>query len=575
MKIIDRIPRELLDAVNEFSKELEWARRIPVYEVHKWWARRYSGIVRLFLAFTELDLRLLEKVTDFSSFVRNLYLNPPKVKNKKLLDPFAGGGTILVESSILGYESFGIEINKLPCLVLDSLKILSNVDLEIFEHNIKSISNYLLNMWSTKCTNGHNALIIHTFLAWKNRRKELQIKFNKIKDGKVKFYFCERCGKIYTSKAELSRCMFCGNEFNKSYIKVEYFKLSPYALEYYCPTCRERSIKKITLKDLNNFRQKISYNSLEIPKLNETARLLNAGFRDFGQLLTPRQLLTFKIFLSHFQTEPYKTLAKVLVSDALRSCSILAYFSNMYTKVIPAFAIKSYWLPPQPVELNPLAYRCLSGKFLPLGRGNVISAFRKLKRARDFIVQQKIEFRYKILHGPAQDILPQIKETFNVIFTDPPYGNYQFYSDLSLLNLSIIGEINEQSLAELLLKEIILRHKKDLIKYKNGLYEIFHQAVNRLSDNGKLLVTFHHPDENLLYAFLDVFKNLPVRLHAVYPVIGESSGNLIKRKIYLDLIFVFGKQKRDVYHTLTMYKLTKYDENLQNSIGKLIEFYEE
>jgi len=575
LKIIDRIPLELLDAVNEFSQELEWARRLPIYEVHKWWARRYSAIVRLFLIFTELDLRVLKGVTDFSSFVRHLYFNPPKVKNKKLLDPFAGGGTILVEGSILGYKSLGIEINKLPCLVLDSLKVLPMINLAIFEQNTKIIADYLLNtLWSTRCLKGHDAYIIHTFLAWKNRRGELQIKFNKIKDGKVKIYFCERCGNIYTSKAEQSSCTFCSNEFNKSYIRVEYSELSPYAVEYYCPVCCERTIKEITSIDLNNFWQKVSYTSLKIPELTETARLIRAGLRYFSQLLTPRQFLTFKIFLNHFQTEPNKTLAKILVSDALRACSILAYYSARYTKVIPAFVIKSYWLPPQPVELNPLAYRFLNGKVLPLGRGNIISALRKLKRAQNFIIQNKIKLRYKILHGPAQDILPQIKDTFDVIFTDPPYGNYQYYSDLSVFNLSVIGETNEQMLAELLQKEIILRNRKDLRKYKEGLYEIFRYATDRLSDNGKLLVTFHHHDKKLLLSLIELFKQLPVRLHAIYPVIGESSGKLIKRKIYLDLLFVFGKQRQDIYYTYTRYNLTKYDEFLQNFIPNLIEFYE-
>ena len=50
MKVIERIPQELLDATNEFAKNLEWSRRLPIYEIHKWWARRYSGIVRLFFS---------------------------------------------------------------------------------------------------------------------------------------------------------------------------------------------------------------------------------------------------------------------------------------------------------------------------------------------------------------------------------------------------------------------------------------------------------------------------------------------------------------------------------------------
>jgi len=577
LKIIDRIPSDLLDVVNEFSRELEWARRLPFYEIHKWWARRYSGVVRLFLSFTELDLKVLDDVDDYRSFVNSLYFNPLKVKGKKLLDPFAGGGTILIESSILGYEPVGVDINKIPCLFLNSLKMLSQVDFDWFEHEIKHVADSLLGLWSTKCDKGHDALIIHTFLAWSNKKGELQIKFNKIKDGKVKTYFCEKCGRVYSDEHELTNCKFCENIFNKKYERIDYFKLSPYALEYYCPICHERHIKELNMEDFRNFRcdpQNMLYNSLEIPRLNETNRLLNAGLRYFHELLTQRQFLTFKAFLNHFQVDPYRTLAKVLVSDSLRSCSILAYYSDKYLKVIPAFVIKSYWLPPQPVELNPLAYRLSNGKLLPLGRGNLISAFRKLKRARDYIDRQKIDLKFKVFHGPAQDVLPQMEGTFDVIFTDPPYGDYQYYSDLSLFSLSIIDEINEDYLTQLLQKEIVLRRKEDLMKYKNELYSVFYHAVNKLSTDGKILVTFHHFDYVKLYAFLDVFKKLPIWLHAVYPVIGESSGGLVKRKIYLDLLFVFGKQKQDIYYTFTTHKFTKYDEQLQKSIEKLIEFYE-
>lgn len=575
MKVIDRIPKELLDAVNEFSKKLEWARRLPIYEIHKWWARRYSGIVRLFLAFSELDLKFLKKVSDYSFFVRELYFNPPKVNKKRLLDPFAGGGTVLVEGSVLGYESFGIEINKLPCLFLESLRDLSYIDFEVFEYDIKSIAELLSNLWKTKCYKGHDALIIHTFLAWKNGKGELQVKFNKIKDGVEKTYFCEKCGKVYSHRSELSLCIFCGNKFNKHFTKLDFFELSPYAIEYYCPTCNHRSIKKIACEDIYNYWQKELPSTLKIPELNETKRLLNAGFKDFSELLTPRQFMTIKSFLNYFQTEPYKKLAKILASDAIRSCSILAYYSSTYTKVIPAFVIKSYWLPLQPVELNPIAFKVVNGKLLPLGRGNIISAFRKLKRAKDFMLQQKIELKYRIYNGPAQEILPRMEETFDVIFTDPPYGDYQYYSDLSLFNLSIIGEIDENALTQLLQKEIVLRHKKNLREYKKGLYDVFYHATKRLTEKGKLILTFHHPDENLLYAFLEIFKYLPVELHAIYPVFGESSGKLVSRKLYLDLIFVFGKSKQNIHYVFTTHKMTTYDDRLQNSIIKLIDFYEE
>ena len=171
-------------------------------------------------------------------------------------------------------------------------------------------------------------------------------------------------------------------------------------------------------------------------------------------------------------------------------------------------------------------------------------------------------------------MLPRLNETFDVVFTDPPYGDYQYYLDLSLLSLSVIGEYDENTITQCLQKEVVLRNKNDLERYKNGLYEVFYHTTSKLAKDGKLIVTFHHHDESVLYAFLEVFKDLPVRLHAVYPVIGESSGKLVKRRLYLDLILVFGKRRRSIHYSFTKFGMTEEDDKLQKCIVKLIDFYE-
>jgi len=576
MKIVDQIPSDLLDAVNEFSRRLEWARRLPIYEIHKWWARRYSGIIRLFLIFSELDNSILDNIEDPYTFVKEIYFNPPKVRGKKLLDPFCGGGTIVVEASNLGYEAHGIEINRLAYLMLRTVKSLPKLNFEYMRDKIIQISASLSEIWATKCARGHKATIIHTFLAWKNQAGVLQVKFNKLKDGNEKIYFCEKCTQLYKSKFNLKKCKFCDAPFEKKYQKIEYANIWPFAIEYFCPECENRDFKLMTQEDRKKFNLRMSTDLVPIPSLTETNRLLKAGFNDFGELLTPRQLFTFKKFLNSFRKEPYQTAAKLLVSDSLRCCSLLAYYSNRYKKVIPGFVIKSYWLPAQPVELNPLSFQLSkNGTILPLGRGNIISSFRKFEKARKFIGNEQMDLKFKLYYGPAQDVIPKLKDTYDIIFTDPPYGDYQFYSDLSLFGLSVIREIKPNFLRVLSEKEITIRCKKDVDKYKKGLKRVFSLALKKLSKTGRIFLTFHHPDINLLFDVLRVFKDLKLNLHAIYPVIGESSGKLARRKLYLDLIFIFGWKKKRPYFTYTNCFITNHDKQLQESIEKLINFYEE
>jgi len=581
MKVIERIPQELLDATNEFAKNLEWSRRLPIYEIHKWWARRYSGIVRLFLVYSYLDHNKLNGVKDFNKFVSKLYWDPPKINGKTLLDPFCGGGTIILEASKLGFESYGIEINKLAHLILTSYEELNKLNIHKLKEEIIDFAEKInKELWRTKCKKGHEAVIIHTFLAWKDKKGSLQIRSNKIKDldGDKSVYYCEKCEQIFEEKSDISYCPLCGNDLYKQHNgQKEYYKLHPYALEYYCPICGVREIKKVDKQDIGNFfnrnfktaKTKIQ-TVTKIPSLNETNRLIKNGIKYFDELLTPRQKITFYEFLKRFRGTPYEKISKLMVSDSLRSCSLLAYYSPKYKKVIPGFVIKSYWLPIQPVELNPVSF-IDNGLLKPLGRGNLISSYKKifkvLKNDHGYVNN------YKVYLGASQDILKKLRKKFDIVFTDPPYADYQYYSDLSLFNLSFLRELDKEYMDYLLDKEIVLREKSELENYVLKLLEIFALIKKRLSTNGKLIITFHHPDVKVIKEFVSIFRQLQLNLDAVYPVFGESSGKLSKRKLYLDLLFVFSKNKKATHFVPTAIYLTREDERLIRFIDRIVEDY--
>ncbi len=577
MKIIDRIPKNLLDATNDFAKNLEWSRRKPIYEIHKWWARRYSGIVRLFLIYSQMELKTLKEITDYNEFVSEKYYNPPKYKSKTLLDPFCGGGTILLESGLLGFNSYGIEINKLAYNIVSSYKELNKINLNELEREIlvfSRLNNKML--WSTKCKKEHESTIIHTFLSWVNNDNEMQIKYNEIKRGnKESIYFCEVCKGIFKNQINLERCPICDNLFNKEYEDFEYNKIIPFAIEYYCSKCNSREIKKISDEETllfycNDFDYKKNF--MEIPNLNETNRLLKHGFNDFGELLSNRQKITFEQFLDYFDKTPYREISRIVVSNALRSCSFLAYYSNIYRKIIPGFTIKSYWLPKQPTELNPNSY-IVKNKLQPLGRGNIISAFNKIVKAK--MNSEEYNFNFNLFHGPSQDILNDINVKFDIVFTDPPYADFQYYSDLSLFNLALLREVDKEGLNNLVEKEVVMRDKKSLDKYKLMLTEIFSKIKTKLSYDSQIIVTYHHTNLYIIRNFLEIFKTLDYNLDCIYPVMGESSGKISKRKIYLDLLFVFSERKKDTITVNTNTYISKSDFELMEKIPDLIDFYNE
>ena len=579
MKLIEKLDTSLLDAINIFSKKLEWSRRLPIYEIHKWWARRYSGVSRIILALLEMEDESLRNIKNPSDFIQQIYYNPPRVSEKRMLDMFCGGGTFALEAIKLGYEVYAIDINPLSTLILESIKLLPQLNINEIKDVIMRAYTKVSNYWITKCIKGHEAIIIHTFLAWKNSLNKLQIKFNKIREGKIKIYYCEKCNIILKSYNELNSCLYCNNEFSNKDIKnIDYYKICPFALEYYCYTCSKREIKSLDENDLTIWNSFKSDNYiLKIPLLKETKRLIKKGIKNFGELLTPRQYLTFRTILEEGKKSKYFNLIKLIVSDSLRTCSLLSIYSARYGKVTPAFVIKSYWLPPQPVELNPIAFFIKDSKIYPLGRGNVISCLRKIEKAQKYIFAEDLKLdNLKIFNGASQDILPKIKCKFDLIFTDPPYLDYQIYSELSIFNLALINDLNEKKLKELIEKEIVVRNLKNKIeleKYFKNLEYIFRLAVKKLKKEGKILITFHHYDFNMIYRFLKIFKNLDLYLNAIYPIIGESSGRMIKRRLYLDLLFVLSFEQKDTHFAYTNFIITKYDKLLQSYIPILIELY--
>lgn len=106
--------------------------------MHKWWARRLGCVFRTISLYSLLDDP--EKIevrepgengtlgefggghSDIENLIENvdmadpeslweLYTKDVRIDNKKILDPFMGGGTSLVEASRFGVEADGYDLN--------------------------------------------------------------------------------------------------------------------------------------------------------------------------------------------------------------------------------------------------------------------------------------------------------------------------------------------------------------------------------------------------------------------------------------------------------------------------------
>ena len=149
MESWDKLPLNLMD---ELAEKETYRRDVyrPIYSLHKWWARRPGSTFRCLglAAMTDETITKDDILTERQSGSHDgLYLdshdeniNPDDEhidRNVTILDPFAGGGTTLVEMNRLGTDIIGYELN--PVAWWAEKKSMDDVNLDVLEQEFDRI----------------------------------------------------------------------------------------------------------------------------------------------------------------------------------------------------------------------------------------------------------------------------------------------------------------------------------------------------------------------------------------------------------------------------------------------------
>jgi putative DNA methylase len=131
----------------------------PIYQMSKWWARRRSSVFRsmLIAAATEAPddpNEAAKRVWD------HYYCNHQKAgsfKRLKVLDPFMGGGTTLVEGSRLGMQMMGVDLNPVAWFVVRNELACSDPEQvkSLFDHIEAEVKPQIQPFYTTTCPRGH------------------------------------------------------------------------------------------------------------------------------------------------------------------------------------------------------------------------------------------------------------------------------------------------------------------------------------------------------------------------------------------------------------------------------------
>ncbi|MFB6185594.1 MAG: DUF1156 domain-containing protein, partial [Halobacteriaceae archaeon] len=298
-----------IEQVNEIVDRENQAKRYyrPLYTMHKWWARRLGSVFRTIALYSllddptevevhepggngdlddfigddsEVDELISQVDLESSNSLWELYNKDVRVANKKVLDPFMGGGTSLIEASRLGAEVVGNDLNPVAWFVTKKELEAGKSDVreleEAFNQVQDSVKDELTSHYKTECPDCHETADVMYYL-WVNELdcvscdetvslfKDYRVAKGRY-DNKGKYnVLCPNCESIILVDDWRSECSCgeCGNSFTPEDGTVsggDYacpdcgqrygimdggqeqggYKPRLYAIEYYCPHCDEK-----------------------------------------------------------------------------------------------------------------------------------------------------------------------------------------------------------------------------------------------------------------------------------------------------------------------------------------------
>jgi len=308
----------------------------PLSTMHKWWAKQLGSVFRAITLYaladdadaieihdpdkTDVDLSDFDEAAGDEHWddlgqridavsLRNpdalwdLYPKDVRVDDKKVLDPFMGGGTSLMEAIRFGAEVTGVDLNPVAWFISKKELEAHKVDIdelqEAYEAVQKSVADDLQSLYETGCPNDADHVADTVYAMWVRELdctscdetiplfKDYRVANGRYEDDDKYNVYCPDCGSVfltddYESESVCPDCSYeyvpangpvtrggnygcpsCGLKYPivDAIADGQSYTEKLYAIEYYCPDCedegKERSIfkgyKTATEDDLSQF----------------------------------------------------------------------------------------------------------------------------------------------------------------------------------------------------------------------------------------------------------------------------------------------------------------------------------
>jgi adenine-specific DNA methylase len=472
----------------------EGRRPRPVYQAHRWFARRFGSVFRAILTAAALPAE--------SNFWDGYY-EGPDWRGHVVLDPFVGGGTSVVEASRLGANVIGIDVDAVACAITrfeTRLPKMPNLDSALAA--LKSqVGKALAPYYRTITPEGEAREVLHYF--WVQvveccscgqlieAHPHFQLGYEA--EGTMQWAFCPNCHdvqELHREESEL-RCKRCDISMPIQQGPVYYGRLtcphcqsqerlidvasrteqSPiwrlFALEIMEPPLRKRLPLKqrrfLPAKEHDQAVLRLAKRALEVRRRTDGTlswiparlipkegrfddRLWKYGYDRYHELFNARQLLHLSLLAEAIDQleEPAREAMGIAFSDHLTTNCMMTQYAFGWRRLSPLFSVRAYRHVTRPVEINPW----IDGT----GRGTFPNAVRQVQRAIDaarspkeplleggfrdvedhtVTIDQPTAPSVRILHRNSETLGCLEDNSIDFVLTDPPYFDNIAYSELS------------------------------------------------------------------------------------------------------------------------------------------------
>lgn len=408
----------------------------PIYEIHKWWARRLGHIFRILLIAATTPSNSSAKA---QAKLMDDFYEKTDLSGLTVLDPFMGGGTSVVESLKCGASVIGVDIDPIAWFV--TKKEIDPFDSQQFEAAYRKVTaalhSILRAFYQTRDPESNDLCeVVNAFWVTMARCPQCMhtnaahphYRLSTDEANDLQVVFCRHCGEVCSLPATQRwfKCRDCAltTSINKGNAKagkitceecgaktalvdlIEKGKPAAKALfaiefsvargtgkpvrRYKKADAEDQRLYLDTAKAFDGCKAELSYPTASIFTEDRfDSRPVSHGYATYDQLFNARQLYCLSLILKEIlqiEDRGSKEYMLLAFSDCLASNNQLVSYAFGYQKITPLFAIHGYQVPQRPVEGNVWGNE-------HLGRGSFTRCVRKLIEGKKYATKP-FEYRY-------------------------------------------------------------------------------------------------------------------------------------------------------------------------------------